>query len=98
MKMELEKKDRELKEARRLIEEIKKNQTKKGNGVEEASAAPLSTTKVYYETPRSREGIRGLSGEKIKVNVGGSNMRCETPKSESPALRKSYNSNALTPT
>jgi hypothetical protein len=30
MKMELEKKDRELKEAHRLIEEIKKN-SKKGN-------------------------------------------------------------------
>jgi hypothetical protein len=65
MKMELEKKDRELKEAHRLIEEIKKN-SKKGGEIAQ---------KVYYETPRSRESIRnprGLSGEKLKGNGTGS--------------------------
>jgi hypothetical protein len=65
MKIELEKKDRELKEAHRIIEEIKKN-SKKGGDVSQ---------KVYYETPRSRESIgnsRGLSGEKVKGNGAGS--------------------------
>lgn len=58
MRIELEKKDRELKDAHRLIEEIKKNSKKTAE----------TATKVYYETPRSREGllnVRGLSGEKV---------------------------------
>ena len=65
MKIELEKKDRELKEAHRIIEEIKKNSKKGGDAAQ----------KVYYETPRSRESIgnsRGLSGEKVKGNGAGS--------------------------
>jgi hypothetical protein len=65
MKMELEKKDRELKEAHRMIEEIKKN-SKKGGDIAQ---------KVYYETPRSRDSMRntrGLSGEKVKGNGAGS--------------------------
>jgi hypothetical protein len=65
MKMELEKKDRELKEAHRMIEEIKKN-SKKGGEIAQ---------KVYYETPRSRDSMRnarGLSGEKVKGNGAGS--------------------------
>jgi hypothetical protein len=112
MKLELERKDRELREARRIIEEIKmqKQHVLNENGGRESRATEGKKgegLKVYYETPRSREAMNANAGGIKPMSRGsrglsGDKIRvsgdkmCESPKPGTP-LRKSCN-NAMTPT